>query len=62
AAGNGAAVERRLMIGAPGEDAGAGAVVVIAGITAAEIWKQVTGRPEAGDGFGSAGAGLFFAP
>jgi len=42
----------RIIVGAPGEDAGAGAVVVVYGSTAV-IWKQTTGTPEHRDGYGT---------
>lgn len=51
-------------IGSPGEDSGAGAVVLAdtgwRGLTlgSSSIWKQVTGSPEVGDTYGSAIAGL----
>ncbi|MET9022654.1 integrin alpha [Actinopolymorpha sp. NPDC004070] len=53
-AGNGAGGDwsPRIMVGAPGEDGGAGAVVVVS--HGAAIWKQVTGSPESGDGYGAA--------
>ena len=53
-AGNGAGGNwtPRIIVGAPGEDGGAGAVVVVG--NGAAIWKQVTGSPEAGDGYGAA--------
>ncbi|GAA2760762.1 integrin alpha [Actinopolymorpha rutila] len=53
-AGNGFDVtwNPRIMVGAPGEDGGAGAVVVVS--HGATIWKQVTGAPESGDRYGTA--------
>ena len=53
---------RHVVAGAPGEDGGAGALVVVRsrGVSpGAAIWKQVTGAPEAGDGYGGAVAAAF---
>lgn len=40
--------------GAPGEDSGAGSVLVVDGYGKRMLWKQTTGAPEAGDGYGAA--------
>ncbi|GAB3408477.1 integrin alpha [Flindersiella endophytica] len=50
-------------IGSPGEDSGAGAVVIAdtgsngIQLASSSLWKQVTGSPEAGDGYGLSIAG-----